>query len=210
MGLAVAVALSALRPADAADVGVPTVIAARDIPAGVVIAPGDVRVEARQVEQRPESATADPSGVVGQRTAGPIEARGVVTSERLTGPGLLAGRSDDRVAMTLPVMQVALTGVRPGTRVDVYATGTGSQVVADAQVLAVLGDSRGTGPADVGGADGGEGAGGGSFGSAMPWQDLADPGITVAVSGAEAHQLAQHLSALSAGGSFVLAVRPER
>ncbi|MDV3221877.1 SAF domain-containing protein [Intrasporangium sp.] len=204
-GVAAAVALSVLRPAGAADVGVPTVVAAHRLPAGAVISPDDVRIEARQVDQRPESATADPSDLVGRRAAGPIEAKGIITSERLTGPGLLSGRSDGRVAMTLPVMEIALSGVRPGTRVDVYATGTGSRVVADAQVLAVTGGSGAVG--DSG--DSGDGAVGGTPGAPMPWPDEADPGITVAVSATEAPLLARGLSALSAGESFVLAVRPD-
>ena len=144
-GLAVVVALAAMRPAGTTGTGETTVVAARLIPSGAIIGPGDVRVEARPAEHLPESATGDVAAVVGRRAGGPIEARSVVTTERLAGPGLLAGRSHGRVAMTVPVMEVALTGVQPGSSVDVYATGTGQQVVTDAQVLAVLGRTGGGG-----------------------------------------------------------------
>jgi Flp pilus assembly protein CpaB len=208
-GVAVAVALAALRPAATTGTGLATVVAARLIPSGAVIGPGDVRVEARPAEHRPESATGEVTAVVGQRAGGPIEAKGVVTTERLAGPGLLSGRSDGRVAMTVPVMEVALTGIQPGADVDVYATGTGQQVVSDAQVLAVLGGTSRTGASGSTG-DGTADATGGGLGATVSWEDQPDPGITVAVSSSEARLLAQHLSALGAGESFVLAVRPAR
>lgn len=184
-----------------------TVVAARLIPSGALIGPGDVRVEARPAEHRPESATGDVAAVVGRRAGGPIEARSAVTTQRLAGAGLLAGRSDGRMAMTVPVLGVALTGVQQGSSVDVYATGTGQQVVTDAQVLAVLGGtSDNTTSGSAGGGDGE--ASGGALGATVSWEDEPDPAITVAVSPSEARQLALHLSALSAGESFVLAVRP--
>jgi len=207
-GLAVVVALAALRPAGTPGTGLATVVATRLIPAGAVIGPGDVRAEPRPAGHRPESATGEVTAVVGRRAGGPIEARDVVTSERLTGPGLLAGRSDGRVAMTVPVMEVALIGVQQGSTVDVYATGTGQEVVTDAQVLAVLGGTSGNGTSGPTG-DGGE-ASGGALGATVSWEDQPDPGITVAVSSSEARLLATHLSALGAGESFVLAVRPTR
>jgi Flp pilus assembly protein CpaB len=210
VGLAIAVGLSAIQPAGTTGAGVPTVVAARAIAAGVVISRADVQIEARRAEHRPESAAPDLTAVVGRRSAGPIEAKGVITFERLIGPGLLAGRSDGRVAMTVPVMEVALTGVEPGVRVDVYATGTGNQVVTDAQVLAVHGGGGASAISSTD-AEGGEaGEGGGALGSPMSWQDQPAPGITVAVSSSEAHLIAAQLSALSAGESFVLAVRPGR
>ena len=205
-GLAVVVALAALRPAGTVGTGLSTVVAARLIPSGAIIGPGDVRVEARPAEHRPESATGEVTAVIGQRAAGPIEARGVVTTERLAGPGLLAGRSDGRVAMTVPVMEPALTGVQQGSNVDVYATGTGQQVVTDALVLAVLGGTSGNGTSGSTGDRNGES--GGTLGATVSWDNPPDPGITVAVSSTEARLLAQHLSALGAGESFVLAVRP--
>jgi Flp pilus assembly protein CpaB len=208
-GLAVVVALSAVRPAAMTVAGPATVVAARLIPSGAIIGPADLRVEARPTEHRPESATGDITAVVGRRAAGPIEARAVVTKERLAGPGLLSGRADGRVAMTVPVMEIALTGIQPGAGVDVYATGTGQQVVSDAQVLAVLGGTGGTGASGSTG-DGAAEATGGGLGATVSWEDQPDPGITVAVSSSEARLLAQHLSALGAGESFVLAARPAR
>lgn len=208
-GLSVVVALAALRPDGTAATGMATVVAARLIPSGAIIEPGDVRVETRPAEHRPQSAVGAVTAVVGRRAGGPIEARSVVTTERLAGPGLLAGRSDGDVAMTVPVMEVALTGVQPGSNVDVYATGTGQQVVTDAQVLAVLGRTGGGGTSSSTEDEDGE-ASGGALGATVSWGDQPDPGVTVAVSSSEARQLALHLSALSAGESFVLAIRPTR
>ena len=182
-------------------------VATRLIHSGAIIGSGDVRVEARPEEHRPESATGEVTAVVGQRAAGPIEPRAVVTTERLAGPGLLAGRSDGRVAMTVPVMEPALTGVQQGSYVDIYATGTGRQVVSNAQVLAVLGGTSGNGTArSIGDAD--SETSGGGLGAAVSWEDQPDPGISLAVSSNEARLLALHLSALGTGESFVLAVRP--
>ncbi|GAA6526405.1 hypothetical protein IDVR_22010 [Intrasporangium sp. DVR] len=186
----------------------PTVVAIRPVAAGALISPADVSVEPRRPEDRPDSAAADPVTVVGRRAAGPIEVKGVVTTERLAGAGLLGGRSDDRVAMTVPVMAVALTGVEQGSHVDVYATGSGEQVVSRAQVLAVLGTGGQASPAA--GADGEDAGGTGAMRAPMPWDDGLDPGITVAVSPAEAGLLATHLGGLSGGESFVLALRPDR
>ena len=207
-GLAVVMALAALRPAGTTGNAVATVVAARLIPSGAIIGPADVRIEARPAEHRPQSAADEVTAVMGRRVAGPIEARGVVTTERLAGPGLLAGRSDTRVAMTVPVMEVALTGIQPGSSVDVYATGTGQQVVMDAQVLAVLGGTAASGTSGPTGDDAGD-ASRGAFGPTVSWEDAPDPGITVAVSSSEARLLAQHLSALGAGESFVLALRAD-
>ena len=109
--------------------------------------------------------------------------------------------------MTVPVLGVALTGVQQGSKVDVYATGTGQQVVTDAQVLAVLGGTSDNGTSGPAGDGDGEPSGG-ALGATVSWEDEPDPAITVAVSPGEARQLALHLSALSAVESFVLAVRP--
>jgi len=204
-GLAIWVGLSTVAPADATDSGLPTVVAVRSIPAGARIVAADLAVERRPDVHRPLSATTELSTVVGRRAAGPIEPRGVVTTERLLGPGLLAGAaSSDRVAMTVPVLELALTGVRRGGRVDVYATGTGQRVVTNALVLAVSGDGTGTAgspPSD----QGSEGAGG----TESLWAASADPGVTLAVPPLEAVALARDLSALGAGEGFVLALRGE-
>lgn len=211
VGLAVAVGLSAVRPRGPVEPGLATVVASRAIAAGAVITPADVRVEIRRSDQRPESAAADLGAVVGRRTAAPIEARGVITDERLSGAGLLAGRTDGRVAMTVPVMAIALSGVMAGGRVDLYATGTGEQVVSGAPVLAVLGGPAGSSAASGSGVatgGGGEATAGGPVGAPLDWDQNGEPGVTVAVSAAEARLIATHLSALSAGESFVLALQP--
>lgn len=192
-------------PADAGESGVPTVVAVRSIAAGARIVAADLAVERRPDAHRPSSAAAELTAVVGGLAAGPIEPRDIVTTERLLGPGLLTGgTASDRVAMTVPVLELALTGVRPGARVDVYATGTGQRVVTNALVLAVSGGSDATdrSSSPVQGS-------GGTGGAESLWAEGAEPGVTLSIAPLEAAALARELSALGAGESFVLALRGE-
>ena len=166
-----------------------------------------MRVEPRPEAHRPASAFTAVAPLVGRRAVGPVEIGGVLTTERLLGAGLLADRSDGRVAMTVPVMEVALTGVHAGNRVDLYSTGTGAQVVAGAQVLAVMGAAN-EGSSALGGADDADETTTGGLGSGgMPWAEPAAPAITLAVNPSEASRVAQALSGLSGAESFVLALR---
>lgn len=202
-GAGVLIGLSVLRPAPRA-VGEPTVVAAHALAAGVVVGPGDVRIEPRPAEHRPESAPGSLGTVVGHTTAVAISARDVVTPERLVGPGLLAGQAPGRVAMTVPVVGVGLAGVRAGSRVDVFATGTGERVASDVLVLAVSGAGATGGGADPSG--GAPGTGTGSVGGGMPFSDQQTPAVTLALAPEGAAAIARQLSALAGGESFVLAV----
>jgi hypothetical protein len=113
--------------------------------------------------------------------------------------------------MTVPVMEVALTGVNAGNRVDLYATGTGAHVVADAQVLAVMGSTGALSGASAGIGDGtGTTRGGGLGPGGLPWGDQDAPAITLAVNPSEASRVAQALSGLTGGESFILALRAVR
>ncbi|MFC7596317.1 SAF domain-containing protein [Terrabacter sp. GCM10028922] len=183
-GVAVLVTVGALRPAPADGSGVPTVVVVRDVAAGQVVTRDDVELAGRPAGQRPSTALAAVEPAVGRVAAGPLTAREVVTSERLVGGGLLAGQPTDHVAISVPVVDVSSTGVGAGSRVDVYATGSGTRAATDVVVLAVH--------------DAGESTG---LGSATP------PRVTLALDPRQAGELARSLSALEAGQSLVVAIR---
>lgn len=182
--LAILVTVGALRPVPAGGAGVPTVVMLRDVGAGQRLGPDDVAVAPRPDGQRPGSALTTVDAAVGRVVATPLSAHEVVTSGRLLGPDLLAGQPDDRVAVSVPVLDAASVGVRPGNHVDLYATGSGSRAAADVVVLAVH--------------DAEESAG---LGAAAPAR------VTLALDPAQATDVARGLSALEAGQSLVVAIR---
>lgn len=186
-GVAVLVTVGALRPAPAEGSGVPTVVMVRDVAAGQVIARDDVEVAARPTGQRPGAALSAVEPAVGRVAAAPLATREVLTPGRLVGSGLLAGQPSDRVAISVPVLDVSSTGVGAGSRVDLYATGSGALAATDVVVLAVHDAEESVG-----------------LGSATP------PRVTLALDPRQAGELARSLSALEAGQSLVVAVRHPR
>lgn len=176
--------VASLRPPAAAVTGVATVVVARDVAAGAVIGRDDVELAPRPEGARPETALHSVDAVVGRVAAGPLAIHEVLTGSRLLGPDLLANQPADRVALGVPVLDTASVGVRPGSRVDLYATGSGDRVAADVAVLAV---QQGTEP--------------GGLAVAAP------PRITVALDPARAAAVARSLSALDAGQTLVVALR---
>lgn len=138
---------------------VPVVVAARDLPAGQELQPADL-LEQRRPRAYAPSGSESSAALVGRRLSGPVGAGEVLTSTRIAGAGLLAGRPEDEVAVHVPLADPgALAMVRAGDRVDVLA-GTGETVAAAALVLAVRGADAGTGlsggvGASLGGDDGG-------------------------------------------------------
>jgi Flp pilus assembly protein CpaB len=156
----------------------------RDVAAGVVVGPEDVSVVPRPAAQRPDSALSSVTDVVGRAASSPLAAREMVTPGRLLGSGVLQDQPGDRVAMSVPVLDVRGVGVRPGSRVDLYATGSGQLTASDAVVLAVRDGTDGT-----------------SLGRASP------PQVTLALTPQAAAQVARGLSALEAGQIFVVAIR---
>lgn len=66
-------------------VGVPLVVVARDLPAGAVLAAGDLRTVS--IEQAPDGAVADPTGARGRTLSGPVRRGEVLTDARLVPPG---------------------------------------------------------------------------------------------------------------------------
>lgn len=182
--LAVLVTVGALRRAPAGGEGLPTVVMVRDVAAGQRLGPDDVAVATRPGGQRPGSALTATEAAVGRVVAAPLTVHDVVTSERLLGPDLLAGQPDDRVAISVPVLDAASVGVRPGDHVDLYATGAGTRTASDVVVLAVHDAQESTG-----------------LGTAAPAR------VTLALDPAQATDVARGLSALEAGQSLVIAIR---
>ena len=139
---------------------VPVVIAARDLPAGRELQPADL-LEQRRPRAYAPSGSASAAALVGGRLSGPVAAGEVLTTTRVAGAGLLAGRPDDEVAVHVPLADPgALAMVRAGDRVDVLA-GTGQTVAASVLVLAVRGADAGTSLSSggVGGSLGADGGG---------------------------------------------------
>lgn len=137
--LAAGATLAAVRvaaPPPAATV--PMLVAARDLPAGEVLAEEDLRTARVPADVVPQSAADSP---LGQTLAAPLRAGEPVTDVRLVGPGLVAA---DPLRTAVPVRlsdagQAGLLGV--GDRVDLLATDpqvrTTTTVASDAVVLAV-------------------------------------------------------------------------
>jgi len=117
LAAAVGAAVHALAPAP--PVTVPVWVAARDLPAGRLLAPDDVTTGAWPPSARPDGLVADPRGTV---LAGPLRRGEPVTDARLLGAGLLTGQEPGVVAVTVRLGDPGgVVGVRPGERVDVLA-----------------------------------------------------------------------------------------
>lgn len=138
---------------------VTVVVAAQDLPAGRELQPADL-LEQRRPRAYAPSGSQSAAALVGRRLSSPVAAGEVLTTTRVAGAGLLAGRPEDEVAVHVPLADPgALAMVRAGDRVDVLA-GTGETVVASALVLAVRGVDAGTGlSGGVGPSLGGDGGG---------------------------------------------------
>jgi Flp pilus assembly protein CpaB len=177
--------LSALAPHAAQSEGREVLVAVRDLPAGAVVTRDDVELLGRPASTVPETGLTAYADVVGRTTATALSTRDIVTSERLVGAALLAGQPAGSVAMSVPVLDVG-DATRPGTRVDLYATGSGKATASDVVVLAVR---RPAESASV--------LGGGSA-----------PQLTVALDADAAATVARSLNGLDGGQGLVVAVRP--
>lgn len=129
--LAVLAILMALRPAPTEATGV--VAAARPLPAGTVLAAGDLTVVTLPSDAVPEGAALADAEVLGRTLAGPLSqgspvtATSVGTAERLARPGHLI------VALPLSGDGIAAL-VCPGSRLDLLAP-DGSTVASDVLVV---------------------------------------------------------------------------
>lgn len=203
-GAATVAGLRAVRPTPARTEFV--AVAARDLPAGARLAPGDVQRRPWPVGSSPDGVLTQPSG----RTLAAAVRRGEpITDARVTGPGLLTGQPAETVAVGIRVADPGIAAwVRTGDRVDVLASGlpedaasgTGRDgapaagsiqnsgrkglLAARALVLAAAGSSSGVDP-----------AGTSAWGGAVPNSESGQPGsagdvIMLAVSSADAARLA--------------------
>ncbi|MGY1771754.1 Flp pilus assembly protein CpaB [Blastococcus sp. SYSU D00813] len=132
----------ALRPEPAepaaGEPGVAVVTAAADLPAGTVLAAGQLAVA--RLPSAPGGAVGDPAGLVGRTLAGALRAGEPVTDVRLVGSGLTALLPPGTVAAPVRPADAAVGALaRPGDRVDVLATADGDtqarRVAAGALVL---------------------------------------------------------------------------
>ena len=139
--LAVVTALLALapRPVDSR----PVVVAARPLPAGTVLAPGDLSLRSLPLDAIPDGAAAQVPDVTGATLSGPMTAGRVVTEasiatgERLARPGLVV------VALPLPSSAIAAL-VRPGAAIDLIGA-DGGTLAADVRVLSAPDSTNGLG-----------------------------------------------------------------
>lgn len=136
--LGVLVALSSLR--ERPQTWSATIVTA-DLPAGHVVASGDLRAAEVGIGLRPRNAIADPNSAVGRVLAGPIAAGELLVEHRLVGPSLLEGSPDGHVAMPIKLDDPAeATFLRPGDIVDVMAarrsSGFGEQEASSAAIVA--------------------------------------------------------------------------
>jgi Flp pilus assembly protein CpaB len=144
---AVAAGLSAVSPAAKA-AGAPVLVAARDLPAGAVVAAHDVAVELVPPATVPDGALRRRAEAVGRMLAGPVRRGEPLTDARLAGPGLLTGLAGtgvstaDRVGVPVrPGPSTARGGDGKAALASGTATGGGS-------ALDAAGDAR-AGPTDV-------------------------------------------------------------
>ncbi len=134
---ALAAALHALAPPDPPST--PVLVAERDLPAGHVLARGDLASVAVPDGVVPEGVVRAPEG---RTLAAPVRAGEPVTDVRLVGAGLVSGQPAGTVAVPVRLSdagQAALLAA--GDRIDLYATdprgGTSVALSPAALVLAV-------------------------------------------------------------------------
>lgn len=119
-GLAVFLALVALRPPDAATS--PVVVATRDVAGGRLLSPEDVEIRYYPPALVPAGAVASLGGVHGARASLPLRAGEPVTDVRLVSSGLLQALPGRMRAVPVPVSDSILALLRPGDQVDLLST----------------------------------------------------------------------------------------
>lgn len=115
-GLAALLLVNAVTPLHSARI----LVAVRDLPAGHIVAAGDLRLASSTIVW--DGALHDSASVVGRSVARGIEAGEPVTAATVLGPGLLEGRTRGRVAVAVPVDPADAALVRPGDTVDILST----------------------------------------------------------------------------------------
>jgi pilus assembly protein CpaB len=132
---AVVVVLAQLRPSPPPLVEV--VVAARDVAAGAVLTPADVRVDtAPESSVQPHGLTRS-ADAVGRRVGSGLAAGEAVTARRLVPRGVVDGLPAGRVALHVVAADPASVDLlAPGSSVRVYPVGGGPPLARDADVLA--------------------------------------------------------------------------
>ena len=122
---------------------VPVVVASRDLAAGTVLEPRDLREVGMPKAIVPAGTAHDLRQLLGETVAGPVRAGEPLTDRRVLADSLLTGYPEDSVAAPVRVTDADVVAlVQVGDRVDVYATDRNTElsarrVVTDAPVVAV-------------------------------------------------------------------------
>lgn len=118
----------ALRPSSApaaagAAPSVPVAVAARDLPAGTVLAASDLTTARYPSAAAPAGVVGHPDEVLHRVLAGAVRAREPITDARLVGRGVTSSLPSGQVAAPVRLADLAVAAlVHTGDRVDVLAT----------------------------------------------------------------------------------------
>ncbi len=136
MCAAAGVAVQQLIPADATTTV--AVVAAQDLPAGMVLTASHLTVETVPAGAAAAHAFTDTEGLLGEQLATPLSAGSLLESTSLVGPGLLTGTEPGTVAVPIrPADASVLELLTPGQLVDVvHSTGNGYEVESTNTVIA--------------------------------------------------------------------------
>ena len=125
----------------AAGPGAVAVVAARDLAAGTVIGPGDIRLAQLPAVYLPPGAVTSTAAAVGKVSGGVVLAGEVLVDARLGASRFAVAVEPGNVAVTVRFAAVP-DGVTPADRVDAYATFAGARpyttlVGEDLRILAI-------------------------------------------------------------------------
>lgn len=187
VGLAGYAALAALAP-DPEPVGIPVLVAVRDLPAGHRLTAEDLRTEHRPTDQVPAEPVTRLAGALEQVLTSSVLGGEPLAQARLRGGGLLAGQPVGTLAVPVPVLDPGVAQVvRVGDRVRALAPADGS-TLGEGVVLLVR-------------SGGGDGLGGLTSNSAGV--------LVLAVSESTARGLSVALGDPAGGGGVLLAIVAE-
>jgi pilus assembly protein CpaB len=117
----VAFAIQALAPPPPA--GTDVVVATRDLPAGAVVATGDLRLAHRPTGDVPHGALTTTAAAVGRPVSSAVRRGEVLTDVRLVGPGALRGLAAGTVAAPVRIADGESAALlHPGDVVDLLAS----------------------------------------------------------------------------------------
>lgn len=131
------------------------VVAAADLPAGALLAAGDLQTVPQAASAIPPDSFSDPAQLSGRRLATPLRQGSPLMQTSLVGTGLLTGAPPDSVAVSVRPADPALVQlISPGQLVDVVlggaegdqGTGTAAVLAADAPVLWTASDGADSWP----------------------------------------------------------------